>query len=261
MQREDFQNIRNFVVSYGQSRTRDMESYDVAIVEPARHTREEIQSLQAKDTFVLAYVSVMEMHTSHQLWPKLSSTDFLKSAGERIYDGQYDTYLLDLTSSSWRGILLRHIGELITVQKYNGVFLDTIGDVERTDIPNAWMQVNAAVSLVEEIRNWFEGTIIVQNNGLELLCDRTATYLDGIIWENPPIHQKLNTAWVQLMSEKLKNINQKHQMKTLLLFDGAEEMKRVEWLRKKRFADFHRFVLYIAPRHYQGDICSIEPQE
>lgn len=246
--------VHHFAVHYGGGVISDLTSFDLAVVEPAHYTPTEISWLQSRGTRVLAYVSVVEIGDYHDLFSNVSREDFLFCDGEPMRQPAYGTYLLDLTSARWRGTLLHHVGTLLTQGGYDGVFLDTIGDVEMPNLPDSFAQVDAAVQFVQNIRRWFPDAWIVQNNGLELLCLRTAQWLDGIVWENPPIDDKESVMWVARITDRLHELAKSHQVASLLLFDGMERMERPALLVRRRFADSHGFPIYFAHTHYQSEV-------
>ena len=250
--RKAFADAQRFAVYYSPKQMEPLSTFDVVIIEPDFYELEDVRTLQHHHTLVVAYVSAMEMNESHPAWFSLWAEDFLRQAnGDPVMQPAYDNSILNLASPHWRRRLLHHIGQLLTSRGYDGVLLDTIGDVEMPQIPEPWVQIDAAAALVREIRTWFPDKLVVQNNGLEMLCARTSPYLDGIIWENPPVGVKESAKWVRAVSERLHQMEREHGVRILVLFDGKEDMKRRELLERRRFADAHKFLAYMGPRHYQ----------
>lgn len=255
--RDIFHRIKNYTVYYGSARELSLSGVDVAIVEPTGQTRETIRAMQDQGILVIGYVSVMEAGPHQELYDQLEEADFLHTEdGERIPKVEYGNFVLDMTSAHWRGILLYEIGRLLAEQGYDGVFLDTIGNVELHRLPDQSRQLQSAVDLVAQLRKWFPQSILIQNNGLELLAPRTASYVDGIVWENPPLSAKDSAEWVQLIGKRLSKLAEDNQLKVMILFDGTEEMSRQAWIIGRSFADQHGFVPSFSPRHYMGPAVS-----
>ena len=252
--REAFRQIRNFAVHYGRNQIPALRQFDLAIIEPSAHDATDIDVLQSNNTLVLAYVTVMEVGPHHPQWTQLTEDDFIKADGQVLMQSAYGTSILDLTSTRWRGMLFHTVGELMMRRRYDGIFLDTIGDVEMPSVTNPTAQMTGAVDIVRTLRNWFPDAIMVQNNGLELLVLDTAPYIDGLVCENPPLHLKSADAWNQRIGERLHELEQQYGLKTLLLFDGIEVMPRKDWILRRRFGDVHQFPTYFAQTHYIGDV-------
>lgn len=251
--RSQFRSFQKYAVFYGQGEEQRLSRFDVVVVEPAHRSEQEVRFLQENDTLVLAYVSVMEIHPAHPLVQELTPGDYLvsdKPPYEPLSQADYGSRLLDLTSVHWRGILMRHIGQLLTKDGYDGILMDTIGDVEMPTLPSPSLQVDAAIQFVKQLRRWFPDAIIVQNNGLELLCLQTAPDIDALVWENPPLWQPDSRHWVQAVADRLKQLREDYNLRILALFEGARQDKRNDWIRGRRFADEHGFVSYFSPIHY-----------
>lgn len=254
IQRTRFQSIESFALNYGPDNIEAFKGYDVVVVEPENHTPEEIDELRQSNTIVLAYVSMMESGPHHVLWPKVTPSMYLKDATGPVRQEMYNTTLMDLTVDKWRGLVSRHIGQLLKVGHYDGVFLDTLGDIERPYLPKQTQIYEAACEWIAQLRGWFPNSIIIQNNGLEFVCLRTAPYVDGFVWENPPLDEKSAQTWVARIADRLHELERQHHLKVITLFDGVEEMDRRSWVLRRSFVTTHRFVGYFAPRHYIGDV-------
>ena len=253
VRRRRFQDFHNFALYYGYGETDKLAGYDVAIVEPAAQTTRDVKAMRQKGTLVLGYVSVMEASPSTPAWTLLQEEDFLTRLGERIVQAEYGTTLVDLRSRRWQGALFHRIGQLLLQAGYDGIFLDTIGDVERADIPLQSSQVQAATELVFQLRETFQEHIFVQNNGLEVLCRETAPYLDGILWENPPVGLPASEAWLERIVQQLQDLRERYGVRMLALFE-QDEKDRLGWAVRRRFADRHRFAAHFGPRHYVSSV-------
>ncbi|MCY0893649.1 MAG: endo alpha-1,4 polygalactosaminidase [Acidibacillus sp.] len=251
MYRKDFAEARHFAFYYGPRAVEELASYDVVVIEPSLYTAMDIKRLQQQKTIALAYVSVMEINQSHPHWPSVWQEDLLIQHGIPLRQNTYDNEIIDLSSTHWRNFLLNYIGGLLMQGHYQGVFLDTIGDVEMSELVDPVRQIDAAITLVKQLRQWFPDYVIVQNNGLEVLCLHTAPYVDGIVWENPPIGIKASLSWVEQINERLNRLRLENQLQVFILFDGCESISKYERIERQRFADIHQYLVYCAPRHYQ----------
>lgn len=253
--RAQFRRIEKLGIYYGSGAWDRLIQYDAVVLEPGHRSKEEIQAMRDRGTMVLAYVSVMEVHDEHPLRTFLSEDMYMRKETppyDFIVQASYQNRLVGLDLPNWRGLLLRHIGQLLTREGYDGVFLDTVGDVEMDVISNQLQQIEGATLLVEQIRRVFPDTIIVQNNGLELLCDYTAPFVDGITWENPPIHLPESKQWVKVIAEKLNYLRVQYPFRIFILFEGEHQDSRSDFLRGRAFAQEYGFTPYFSPIHYQS---------
>ncbi|SHK84755.1 endo alpha-1,4 polygalactosaminidase [Alicyclobacillus tolerans] len=257
MVRERISNLHRFAVYYGRGSLQDLAEYDMVILEPAHYQEEEIQYLKSRQTLVMAYASVIEVPEYHPLYPLLREDDFLRKKGEKIVQPVYGGFYADLASPHWQTLLHRHIGQLLVHAHYDGVFLDTIGNVEWPELPDKTNQLNAAMQIVASLRKWFPQHGILQNNGLETLVNHTAPFLDAIIWENVPLGDSASAAWIEIVNQRLRNLQQKYAVRTLLLFDRLEQMTRQEILRRRQFADLNQYPVYFAETYFQGKVTPV----
>lgn len=252
--RDIFADVGSYTVYYGRAEAIRLDKVDAVVIEPSGYTSSQVGELRDRGILVIGYVSVMEAGPHLSYYSKLVESDFVHDAnGDRVSKVEYGNDVLDLTSSHWRGLFFYEVGKLLAEQGYDGVFLDTVGNVELAHLPDQSKQIEAAIDIIAQLRQWFPNKVLIQNNGLELLVHRTAPYLDGVMWENPPITHKPSVPWVKLMCDRLHGLTRQHNLKVLALFDGVELMSRSQWLISRSFADENGFIASFSPRHYLGD--------
>jgi endo-alpha-1,4-polygalactosaminidase (GH114 family) len=246
-----FKGSSSFMVYYGKDNVEELSKHDVAIVEPLGQSQENIEAIKEKGTLVIAYISVMEIQNCSEVFNLLKKEDFLIVKEEKLKNKDFDTYLIDLRSSRWRSILLHSIGNLIYNHNYDGIFLDTIGDLEFEIIPQELQNslLSSAVSFIKDIRDTFEDIVIIQNNGLEKLCSLTGALVDGICWENPPVNNKASKLWVESVTNELRFLMKTTEVNILLLTD-KEDKTAVKEQSVKHLAEENGFLFYSAPKMY-----------
>lgn len=247
-----WQLANNYALYYGAGQSERLSGYDVAVVEPAGQTADGLRQLRQAGTLVFAYVSIVEIASYHAQFGLLRESDFLRLDGKPLTNETFGTYMLDLMSERWRGLLHHHIGRLLLGDGYDGLFLDTIGNVEMHALPHALRerQLSAAADLVHHLKRWFPEHLLIQNNGLERLCLHTADAIDGICWENPPFHRPESTEWVDAITARLQEMAERKGLKVFLLLEEGQ----AEWEKREKAAralsERHRFLLYRAPVNY-----------
>lgn len=239
---------QNFALYYGRGKAEILSRYDIAIVEPAGQSAEDIKRMRDSGTLVLAYLSVMEIADYAEEFRLLKKDDFLHINGTILRNEEYDTYMLDLRSLRWRQLLYQKVSKL-SVLGYDGLFLDTIGDIENPAISSTIRDelIMAAVDILTEIKTNFSEQILVQNSGIEKLCLFTAGILDGICWENPPFGLKTNKSWIGKMLDRLEKMQQELNLKVLILIEEDSEINRISEAKK---AQKRGFLFYQALKGY-----------
>ncbi|MCB2292361.1 endo alpha-1,4 polygalactosaminidase [Clostridium algoriphilum] len=245
--RHDFKNIKNFSLFYGIGNSEELSKYDLTIVEPLGQNEISVKEMQAKGTLVIAYVSVVEIIEAFPHYKFLREEDFLKIDNNRVMNKEFNTYLINLKSERWISILMHHIGNLILNSNYDGIFLDTMGDVEFSVFNEQQQEslICGAVDFITKIREQYEDIIIIQNNGFNKLIESTFNFIDGVCWENPRLWDINNSDWIKYITGKLTNLS-KEQMKVLLLYEEnsftSQEFAKINLAEK--IAKINNFLIY-----------------
>ena len=261
--KDRYVNARNFVAYYGSGREDEMSGFDIAIVEPAGHDKASIKKMQQNGAIVLAYTSVVEISPDMPDFKLLKDEDFLKSESGFVKNERFGTFMADIRSPRWNNLLIHRAGRLLVQQGYDGLFIDTMGNVElgvfTKDLQD--QLISAVVSLLQRLRNTFGDKLLIQNNGLERLCLYTSSLIDGICWENPPFDKKESMLWWQEIVDRLEIMGRNDSVRTLLLIEDKCESGRVVSGREselhkmaRKIAKAKGFLLYRAPEHYIGAV-------
>jgi polysaccharide biosynthesis protein PelA len=247
---------RNFALYYGRGAEAQLSLYDMVIVEPMGQTIENISMMQAQGTLVFGYISILEAGPHMPEYNQINSSDFLRVKGKHIENKTFGTRLLDLRSPKWKKMLFQKINKLIGTGSYDGLFMDTIGDVERTDLPDVTRQmlILESLSLILEIKRLFPNKLLIQNNGLEELCFRTAPFIDAICWENPILMDVQSSYWSSEMVKKLSLLQAQFDLRILLLYEKNNDLEDANLTEASKLAKKHRFLLYRAQQNYLGRI-------
>ena len=248
--RSDFRKIENFSLFYGIGNSKNLSKSDLTIVEPQGQNEITINEMHSTGTLVIAYVSVIEIFEAYPYYKLLKDEDFLKINNKRVRHLGFNTYLVNLKSKRWISILMQHIGNLILSKNYDGLFLDTIGDVEFS-VFNEQMRdelICGAVELITKIRELYKDIIIIQNNGLNKLIDNTFKFIDGVCWENPRFWDNNNADWFEYIISKLSTINKEENIVILLLYEKkgftAKDFNKIHYAEK--VAKTKDFLIYLA---------------
>lgn len=233
-----FRDAKTFAVYYGYGKEEELSRYDIAIVEPGGHNAEGIGRLEASGTVALAYVSVLEVNSSTPGAQSLREEDFVFEDGRPKCNETYHTKIARLYSDRWLSVLLRRVERLLLCDGYDGIFLDTLADLECLDFSREeyHKMLNAALRLLAGLRSRFPQHLVVQNNGLGKLYSATSAYLDGICWENPPA---ADPAEIERLGKFLCDLSERGDLKILLLLNRDHDL----W---QRMAERYGFLSYFS---------------
>lgn len=253
---------KNFIVYYGDGREHELSGFDLAVLEPGGHDKQSIQKLNQAGTLLLAYLSVVEVHPSSSEYSLLSESDILKISGQPMSNIEYGTYWADLRSNKWQDVLVHKAGRLLN-SGYDGIFLDTIGNIDSFELPpeHKASLVTSAVNLLQRLRKLFPNHLLIQNNGLESLYKYTSELIDGVCWENPPLGEPESRVLTESIIRNLVSMKELLGHKVLILIEDGEKTTDMRNTGTSALYDSaykivseNGFILYKAPRMYIGSI-------
>ena len=169
---------------------------------------------------------------------------------------------MDPRSEHWARVVLEMAERRLLAKGCDGIFLDTIANVEDPTLPKAMVAqlVPAAAFLIRRIRERFPHALLVQNSGINLLHRFTAPYLDGICWENFPLKWP-EDYWSLNKLNELERLSRKIGLRVLLLArmeDPIPSATLLESLKGLQIrASQHGLLFYAAPKDYTGSVNTI----
>lgn len=177
--------VETYAVYYGCGGEDVLATYDLAVVAAPGRSPGEISAIKRKGTLVLAYLSVLEIHPEEG-----PPAGVLVGRDGPVVNDQWGNWVLDPRHEATRDRALSE-AEALLRQGYDGLFLDTLADLE--DLPAAvgaggQTAIVDAARLVAEVSDSFH-CILVQNRGFRRLLPLTMSYLDGLCWESFPYHR------------------------------------------------------------------------
>lgn len=249
--RKRLADARNFIVYYGHDGSDILSKYDLAIVEPAGHDENSLEMMRASGTLIIAYVSITEVPDYDTFKPLLRSSDFLTLNGSIIQNTDYHTSLADMRSHNWINLLMHRIGGLLRISRYDGIFMDTISNVEWPFLPAGIRaeQQDAAVELVRRLRKLYPDHLLLQNNGLDSLCEQTGPFIDGLCWENPDFVRPETYKWHEDARLRVKRLISEHGFRVMMLLEEGSiseaGIESVKYLVKRE-----NYLMYISSDRY-----------
>ncbi len=248
------QRVKRYAVYYGIGNEEKLATYDLVILEPKGHTKQGIEQLTASGTIATAYLSMIEVAPDDAYYGLLCDDCFIRKNGKVLKNEAYHTQYMDLTKSKVRNILQHKANELIK-SGYGGIFLDTIGNIEHLCIDPLFQDelTEAAALWLKEFRAEHQDAIVIQNNGLDIVLAKTAPYLDGVCFENPPARTIENFMWTKKVLQRLLTFQNKTHFAVLILEEKQYNHVGLSFLlgpHIRRWASQKGFLYYTCDRYY-----------
>lgn len=247
---------RSYAVYYGKGPVAGLETYDIAILEPQGWTTPHLRQLQKEQVSALAYISVLEVPDWRIPETGLKDQDFVTIDGAPWRKEPFGNRVARPDSPVWRGYLARHLDALYRAG-WDGLFLDTLGDVEdEVLLARAEWLLPATADLVRHIARAFPDRPIVANNGLWRVVPLIADYIHGVCWEGDLTPEVLKQPWAQAMIDFLGRAAQQRHWVNLMLghIPGTSLSSAQKLLRFSEDADRYGFLPYAAPGNYADGI-------
>lgn len=203
------QNYKYYLDAGDETIAERMKELDLIIVEPIVMQPEYIRAAQESGTVVYGYINALEADKwNEDLYRRFEEQDFYKDVhGNRMYFRKWDSYLMNITSPHYQEILLEEIEKRVVDNGLDGVFLDTVGNIESYLSVDERPAYNEAMkTFIIEIRKRFDGISVAQNWGFDTLLGHTAPYVDFIMWEDFSYPVVGEDEWALERMERLKEV-------------------------------------------------------
>ncbi len=214
-----------------------MKKMDLVIIEPIEMKANYIDAAKDNGTLIYGYINAMEGDKwNKKLYRQFNDEDFYRDEqGQRVYFEQWDAYMMDMTSTHYQKILTDEIRKQVVEKELDGVFLDTVGDID-SYMPTKIQQIQreAIKEFMINLKEEFAGISIAQNWGFDTLIDYTAPYVDFIMWEDFSYGKVGQDEWSLEKIDQLKILRQKYDIQIMAIAFS-------ENTRSKKMADNHDF--------------------
>ncbi|GAB0171259.1 endo alpha-1,4 polygalactosaminidase [Lysinibacillus sp. CTST325] len=213
---------------------KEMAKLDLVIVEPIEMQQKYIKQAQKNGTLIYGYINATEADKwNSEFYSQLKEEDFYKDEhGEKMYFSEWDSYLMDMTSKHYQELLLEEIQKQIVQKGLDGVFLDTVGNIE-SYLPEKEQgaQNDAMLAFIKKIKQQYNDLSVAQNWGFQTLADFTAPYIDFVMWENFSYDVVGENEWSLDMIQQLVQIREKFDTQVMTI--GFNDEKKSHALAEK----------------------------
>lgn len=180
--------VRDFVVYYGDVSSDNISqitAYDLAVLEPSAIEPNEMTQLKSSSTLLFGYYSVheVESYDAHKI-SLMNESDYLFINGVKDYNSKHDCYNGDIRSAHFQEISLQIIKERIVDKGYQGVFLDTLDDIEAISDPILKEELLIGyLQFLDRLNQTFPNLLIIQNRSFNLYLRGSSQSVDAIVYE------------------------------------------------------------------------------
>jgi polysaccharide biosynthesis protein PelA len=155
------------------------------ILELRQWSPDDLRILREGGTKIYGYLPVMESPSwNEDRIKRLENSDYFLIEGKPVQFEKWKSFLMDLRSPSYRRLLYDELDVMHQLWPFDGIFLDTIGDIEEY-VPNADKEQMSESyrTFLTMMASRYPQTKRIQNRGFSQLyacCD----LLDGFLWED-----------------------------------------------------------------------------
>ncbi|EXX84798.1 hypothetical protein BG53_01830 [Paenibacillus darwinianus] len=227
-----FATVGNYTLYYGYPTRQALEqwkAHDLAIIEPHDLSREQAAAVRSAGTRLAGYLSVMETPRWNRLrFERLAETDYyFVSGGGKLHFAEWDSYLMDLSSEHYVSLLLEEICQQIVEKGLDGIFLDTVGDLEEhvREPDRQAAMMHGYLTLLRRIKERHPQLGIIQNRGFTAAAEGYP-WLDGLLWEDWDGNWRGND-WMIANVRKVRRL-QRQGLRIFTLSAGADDIHQRE---------------------------------
>lgn len=172
--------VKNWAVVYGQASLKDLESYDVVVLEPSNKLPIDEFRLRNQETF--GYFNFGEVEKNRPYFDELMNNKMLLEENPK-WPG---SYFIDIRDKRWAKMVIETIIPSILAHRYDGLFLDTVDNaayLEEKDPEQYKGMKQAAIDLIKGIHYQYPEVKLFLNRGYAILPE-VAKSIDMVVGES-----------------------------------------------------------------------------
>ena len=171
--------IKSFAVYYGEPRTKLLSTFDLAVIESASYTPEQIDLIKKNGTLVICYCTIGELDSHEAALFKNRKGWYMDGDKDGAPDrnANWDSFYANPADPQWRRFVLEKTQRTMNEKHCDGIFMDTVDTVDL--YPKS---ADAMTGLVRSIRDANPGAFIISNRGFAIM-EGIAPFIDGVLFE------------------------------------------------------------------------------
>lgn len=214
---------------------------DAVILEPTALSEQSVKVLKDNGVKIFGYVSLMQLENwNEELKEHVVDTDYVKVNGEKIYIKEWDTYVMDVRERHYRDALLWKIETYVTGQQLDGVFFDTVDDLDYYFNHHKEVQQQMRrgyQSLLKDIKQRYPDLLVIQNRGFETYQASSRLKIDGLLWEGFKVEDLKDSEWAK---KWLQYFKKEQLFGRVRVFTVVPDKESQVWSVKNKFPAFVR---------------------
>lgn len=212
IEKSETNNLGDFIIYYdnlNDSRIEKLSNYDVVIIEPRNATKKQILKLKISGVKVLGYTSIVEQNENNMEFISLKDSWFYKPDGDKVIEEQWQSWYMDIRNKGYQNFLFEQIHLHIVNKELDGVFLDTVGDIDDSN----WNETDKNemrekyTKFLKRIRKNYKDLEIVQNWGFYTAKNYSYELIDGLMWEGFSFDLLDKDEWSQNKYKEIEQMN------------------------------------------------------
>lgn len=212
VERNQGYDAENFIIYYGKINDTTIEklsTYKLVIIEPRNVTKNQVIQLKQQGVKVLGYTSVVEQNENNIEFISLRNAWFYKPNGDKMRVDQWQSWYMDIRKKGYQNFLLEQIQLHVINKHLDGVFLDTVGDIDDLDWNEKHkmeMRKTYRKFLIKLKKN-YKNLEIVQNWGFYTAQNFSHELIDGLMWEGFTFDLLEKDAWAKNKFREIQGMN------------------------------------------------------
>lgn len=238
--------IDDYVVYYGNVDPyllRLLSEKDLTILESEQLTSKEVAIVKSKGGISLGYIPIAEVNKNDTYFLSLlEPQDFLYENGVKKQSNSGGAYILNLESEHYQKVLISLMEERVMSKGFDGLFLDTVGNIDYYFPPEQYAsQIAGFEHVLKSFKSKYPNGLVLQNRGFSLGYEFSHEYIDGIMWEGLRSYEGNISTSYQMAVNQLKAL----QEQGILVFSVIRGEKTPEELAKiTEFAEKQGYINY-----------------
>ncbi|MGB5824636.1 MAG: endo alpha-1,4 polygalactosaminidase, partial [Proteocatella sp.] len=164
---------RNYIIYYNKINDENIHNiyyYDMAIIEPTNVTSKQLRVLNKYNTLTYGYQSIFQVEPyNREKVDSLNENDYLYINGVKKLNEEYQCYYGDIRSDNYKNVLLSSIEKNIIQKGFDGVFFDTLEDIEHLiDKPFREDLYAGYIEFFKLLKTKYPKLSIIQNRAFDL---------------------------------------------------------------------------------------------
>ncbi len=221
--------VRSYALYYGgidDAALDALATYDLVVVHPGLFrmgAEKGLARLHAKGCRILGYLSCFEVADWAHYKGRVPEEWNVRVNGEtwRPWGGNRAA---SLAVPGFRDLLVELVRDDILAKGFDGVFMDTLADLDNPALPEAQRTAELAGlgTFLSALRAAAPGAILVANWTLQKTLPAVAPHVDAVCWENfayGPLTDPSSKAWMEGIRKRLADEADRHPFRVIALWN------------------------------------------